>query len=49
MKRKLALILGILGITVNALAFSGTSANIDNSVCPLKGTPDCPEYPSCCK
>jgi len=49
MKRKLALILGILGITVSALAFTGTSSNTDNSVCPLRGTPACPEYPSCCK
>lgn len=48
MKRKLALILGILGITVSALAFTGTTSNTDNSVCPLKGTPACPEYPSCC-
>ncbi len=49
MKRKIALILGILGITVNALAFTGTTSNTDNSICPLKGTPACPGYPSGCK
>lgn len=49
MKRKLALIFGIVGIAVSALAFTGTPANADSSVCPLRGTPACPEYPSCCK
>ena len=49
MKRKLVLILGIVGIAFSALAFTGTTDNADNSVCPMRGTPACPEYPSCCK
>jgi len=49
MKRKIALILAILGLTAGALSFSGTGTNRNISECPLRGTPDCPEYPSCCK
>jgi len=49
MRRKLALILGILGVTLSALALSGSKAPADLSDCPLQGTPLCPEYPSCCK
>ena len=49
MKRKFALILGIIGIAVSALAFTGGTTSTDSSLCPLRGTPDCPEYSSCCK
>ena len=43
MKRRLVLIMFLLGITVSALTFTGTN---DNSDCPLIGTSECPEYPS---
>jgi len=49
MKRKLTLLLGILGITVSALAFTGSSSQVSNNECPLRGTPECPEFPSCCE
>lgn len=49
MKRKLMLLLGILGLTIGSLAFNGSSSQLNNSDCPLRGTPECPEYPSCCK
>ncbi len=48
MKRKLALLLGILGITVGAFAFT-VSTSQEQVFCPLKGTPACPEYPRCCQ
>jgi hypothetical protein len=49
MKRKIALILAIVGITVSSFAFTGSNANTVNGACPLRGTPACPENPSCCK
>ncbi|MBI3585520.1 MAG: hypothetical protein HY088_00105 [Ignavibacteriales bacterium] len=49
MKRKLALLLTVLGLSVSALAFSGTNAQANDDSCPLRGTPACPEYPRCCK
>lgn len=49
MKRRLALIIGILGLAVSALAFTGSDSAAESSLCPLRGTPACPEYPSCCK
>jgi hypothetical protein len=48
MRRKLALLFGILALTVSAFAFSGDSRPQRND-CPLWGTPLCPEYPACCQ
>jgi len=49
MKRKLILGLSVLGLTLSAMAFSGSQPQANNDECPLRGTPACPEYPSCCK
>ncbi|MDE3056737.1 MAG: hypothetical protein KGJ59_02100 [Bacteroidota bacterium] len=49
MKRIVVLALGLLGLTVSAVAFSGSTPQTKNSGCPLSGTPACPEYPTCCK
>jgi hypothetical protein len=48
MKRKLTLLLGIAGLALSALAFSGDSQT-KRSDCPLWGTPQCPAYPACCQ
>lgn len=48
MKRKLVLLLGILGVVVSALAFTATNTTQKQNACPLWGTPDCPAYPACC-
>ncbi|GIK61852.1 MAG: hypothetical protein DAHOPDDO_02170 [Ignavibacteriaceae bacterium] len=49
MKRKLMLFLGILGITISSLAFTGSSSQVNNNECPLRGTLECPQFPSCCE
>jgi hypothetical protein len=49
MKRRLAFLLTVLGITVSAFAFSGSNLQASDEGCPLRGTPACPEYPRCCK
>ncbi|HEX9657389.1 MAG TPA: hypothetical protein VGB89_10810 [Bacteroidota bacterium] len=46
MNRKIALYLGAGLLALSAFAFSGTSDK--TSDCLLRGTPACPEYPSCC-
>lgn len=50
MKHRLVLIIGVIGISLSALAFTVTNTSpADSNTCSLKGTPACPEYPSCCK
>lgn len=48
MKRKLMLVLAVVGFTLSAFAFSGTNPPANRDDCPFRGTPACPEYPSCC-
>lgn len=49
MKRRLAIILGILATAVSLLGFIASNSTQKLSECPLRGTPECPEYPYCCK
>jgi hypothetical protein len=49
MKRRFILGLSILGMTLSALAFLGSQPQVNDDACPLRGTPACPEYPSCSK
>lgn len=49
MKRRLVFLLTVLGLSLSALAFSGSNPQANDESCPLRGTPACPEYPRCCK
>ncbi|MBI1936916.1 MAG: hypothetical protein HYS25_02215 [Ignavibacteriales bacterium] len=49
MKRRLAIILGILATAVSIFGFTASNSTQKISECPLRGTPECPEYPACCK
>ncbi len=49
MKRKLIMIFAALAIVTSAFAISISSTQTDVDDCPLRGTPECPEYPSCCE
>ncbi len=44
MRRKLALVLGMLAIALSAFAFSADKQQ-NRADCPLRGTPLCPVYP----
>lgn len=47
MKRKILIILALLGLILGGYIYA--NSNSDYNDCPFKGTPDCPEYPLCCK
>jgi len=49
MKHKLALLLAVVVVTMSAFVFAGSNRVASDELCPLRGTPACPEYPSCCR
>ena len=49
MKRKIVFLLTVAALSLSAFALSGSNTQTKDDVCPLRGTPSCPEYPQCCK